>query len=78
MSGRTDAEQAWLEAVGLRLRLGRVKRRLSQRRAAKLAGLSSVTLGSMERAEHVAGLQSYVQAARAVDLPLAELLDGAP
>ena len=44
----------------------------------EVAGLSSVTLGSMERPDHVASLLTYIQAARAVDLPLAELLDGAP
>jgi transcriptional regulator with XRE-family HTH domain len=74
----TEVQRAWPVEVGMRLRQARVKRRLSQREAAAVAGLSSVTLGSIERADHVAGLLTYIQAARALDLPLAELLDGAP
>lgn len=74
----SEAQQTWLVEVGMRLRLARVKRRLSHREAAAVTGLSSVTLGSIERADYVAGLLTYVQAARALDLPLAELLDGTP
>lgn len=46
MSDRTDAERAWLEEVGMRLRLARVRRRLSQRKVAAIAGMSFVTLGA--------------------------------
>ncbi len=78
MSDMTDLERAWLGEVGMRLRLARVRRRLSQREAAAIAELSSVTLGSIERADHVAGVLAYVRAARAVGLSLDELLPDAP
>jgi len=78
MSDVTDAERAWLAEVGMRLRLARVRRRLTQREAAAAAVLSAVTLGSVERAEHTATVLTYVRAARAVGLSLDELLDGAP
>lgn len=78
MSDMTDLEQAWLSEVGMRLRLARVKRRLSQREAAAVAELSAVTLGSIERADHVAGVLTYVRAARALGLSLDELLADAP
>lgn len=55
-----------------------VRRRLSQREAAAVAAVSAVTWGSVERADHVAGVLTYVRVARAVGLSLDELLDGAP
>ena len=62
----------------MRLRLARVRCRLSQREAAAAANLSAVTLGSVERGDHAGTLLTYVRAARALGLPLDELLDGAP
>lgn len=78
MSDMTEPERAWLGEVGMRVRLARVRRRLSQREAAAVASVSAVTLGSVERADHVAGVLTYVRVARAVGLSLDELLDGAP
>ena len=40
--------------------------------------VSRVTLGSVERGEHPASVLTYIRLARTLDLPLAELLDGAP
>jgi hypothetical protein len=37
-----------------------------------------VTVGSVERGDHPAAVTTYVRLARAVGLPLVELLDGAP
>jgi transcriptional regulator with XRE-family HTH domain len=74
----TADEQAWLHGVGMRVRLARVSRRESQAELGARAGVSRVTVGSIERADHPAGVLAYVRLARAIDLPLAELLDGAP
>jgi hypothetical protein len=40
--------------------------------------LDRVTIGSIERADHPAAVVSYPRLARALDLALADLLDGAP
>jgi transcriptional regulator with XRE-family HTH domain len=77
MSG-TDAERVWLQTVGMRVRLARVARRESRAALATLAGVSRVTLGSVERGDHPAGLLVYARVAGAIGVPLAELLDGAP
>ncbi len=73
-----DDELAWLREVGMRVRLARVRRRLTQREAAAAAGISAVTFSSVERADHVAGVLSYIWIARALGLSLSELLEGAP
>lgn len=75
---RTEAERVWLRTVGMRIRLGRVASRESQDALAVRAGVSRVTLGSVERGDHPAGLLTYVRLGRAIKVPLAELLDGAP
>lgn len=74
----TEAERMWLRTVGMRVRLGRVACRESQDALAVRAGVSRVTLGSVERGDHPAGLLTYVRLSGAIDLALAELLDGAP
>jgi transcriptional regulator with XRE-family HTH domain len=73
-----SAERAWLLQVGMRVRLARVRRRESQDVLAARAGVSRVTLGSIERGEHPAVVLSYVRLARALSLSMDELLDGAP
>lgn len=67
-----------MREVGIRVRLARVRRRQSQDVLAPLAGVSRVTLGSIERGDHPAAVTSYVRLARTLDLPLNELLDGTP
>ena len=74
----TAEEQAWLRAVGMRVRLGRVAHRESQEQLGARSGVSRVTVGSIERADHQAGVIAYARLARALDVPLADLLDGAP
>lgn len=71
-------ERAWLLVVGMRVRPGRVALRESQDGLAARAGVSRVTLGSIERGEHQASVLTYVRLARVLGRPLAELLDGAP
>lgn len=71
------AEQRWLAEVGMRVRLGRVARRESQEQLADRAGLSRVSVGSVERADHPAGVLAYVRLSRALGIPLDQLLGGA-
>ena len=71
----TDPEHDYLAAVGQRVRLLRVARRLSQDAFAELAGVSRVTLGSIERGEHAAGLLTYVKLAEALGVGLSLLVD---
>jgi len=69
------AGTAFLAAVGLRIRLLRTAQRLSQDRLAELAKLSRVTLGSIERGNHEAGILSFRALAVALDVPLASLFE---
>lgn len=73
----TEAEREWLRSVGLRVRLSRVVTRESQDGLAARAGVSRVTLGSIERGEHPAVVLTYVRIARALGRSLDELLAGA-
>jgi transcriptional regulator with XRE-family HTH domain len=66
---------SYLSGVGLRIRLERVRRRISQDELARLAGVSRVTLGSIERGEHAATVLTYRKLARAFGVRLSELLD---
>lgn len=76
--GLTTDERNWLAEVGMRVRLDRVRRRESQDQLAETAAVSRVTLGSVERGEHAAGVLTYIRLARNLGLPLEELLGGAP
>ena len=71
-------EKAWLATVGVRIRLARVGRRESQEQLGGRAGVSRVTVGSFERADHPASVLAYARLARAINRPLGDLLDGAP
>ena len=71
-------EQAWLRKVGMRIRLGRVARGESQEELGARAGVSRVTVGSIERSDHPAVLVSYARLASALQIPLADLMEGAP
>lgn len=73
-----DEEREWLAAVGLRIRLGRVVRRETQRELAARCGLSPVTLGSIERGDHAAGVLAYVRVAAALGVAVGELVGKGP
>jgi transcriptional regulator with XRE-family HTH domain len=73
---RSD-ERAWLAGVGRRVRLACVRRRESQDQVAKIARISRVTLGSIERGEHPAAVLAYVRLARVLGVSMDDLLDGA-
>lgn len=75
---RPESEREWLLEVGMRVRLTRIGRRITQDALAPLAGVSRVTLGSIERGDHPASVTSYVRLARELGLSLDDLLDGAP
>jgi transcriptional regulator with XRE-family HTH domain len=74
---RTEAERAWLRTVGMRVRLARVGRRESQAELGERSAVARVTVGSVDRGDHPAVVLAYIRLARAIDVPLGELLDGA-
>lgn len=71
-----ETKGAFLAAVGLRVRLARTGRRLSQNGLADRAGVSRVTLGRVELGKHDAGLATYRSLAMALDVPLSALVEG--
>jgi transcriptional regulator with XRE-family HTH domain len=73
-----DAEQAWLCEVGMRVRMARTRQRQSQAGLGVRAGVSRVTVGSIERGDHPASVLAYARLAGACGLLLGELLDGSP
>jgi transcriptional regulator with XRE-family HTH domain len=74
----TSAEREWLAEVGMRVRVARVRRRETQEQLAARAAVSRVTLGTIERGDHEAGVSTYARLARILGLQLDELLKGAP
>ena len=72
----STAERDWLLDVGMRVLLARVRAKETQEELASRAGVSRVTVGSIERADHPAVILAYRRLATAYGLPLAELLDG--
>jgi len=71
-----EGRASLLSEVGLRVRVARMGRRLSQDRLAKPAEVSRVTLGSIERGDHDAGITTLRALAIALDVPLAMLFGG--
>jgi len=71
----TDNDATFLADLGLRVRVLRTARRLSQDRLAETAKVSRVTLGSIERGEHAAGILAYRSLAAALNVPLSGLFD---
>lgn len=75
MAGDLGDDSAFLRGLGLRVRLLRVARGLSQDGLARVSGVSRVTLGSIERGEHAASLLAYRKLARALGRELGDLLE---
>ena len=73
-SGDPPSDGDYLGSVGLRIRLFRMARTLSQDDLARMAMMSRVTLGSIERGDHAAGLLTYRRLARALGRDVAELV----
>ena len=72
----TDCD--WLREVGMRVRLARVARRLSQAELGERSGVTRVTVGSLERGDHPASVLAYVKVANGLGVPLAELVASPP
>ncbi len=66
-------ETALLKRIGLAVRLERVARGLSQNDLAAAAGISRVTLGSIERGDHPASIVAF---ARSTGLSLDRIMNG--
>jgi DNA-binding XRE family transcriptional regulator len=71
-SGPGDSD--YLDAVGLRVRVYRMARAMSQDELATRASVSRVTLGSIERGDHAASLLAYRKLARALGRDVGELV----
>lgn len=69
-------DREWLAAVGMRVLVARTVRRESQEEVGRRAGVSRVTVGSVERGEHPASVLAYARLAAALGLPPGELLAG--
>lgn len=76
MAADADAELAYLQQVGLRVKLLRVTRKLSQEELGAASGVSRVTVGSIERGDHPASVLAYRRLARVFGVPVSKLLDG--
>ena len=74
MAGDLGDDSEFLRDLGLRVRLFRVARGLSQDELARVSGVSRVTLGSIERGEHAASLLAYRKLSIAFAVGLGELL----
>ena len=64
----------WLAAVGMRVRLARVARGETQEELGCRAGVSRVTVGSIERGEHPASVLAFRRLADALGVDLGRLL----
>ena len=69
----TDRE--YLALVSRRVRSARVLTGMRQEDLARVAGVSRVTLGCIERGEHAAGLLTFLRLARALDVRMGSLLN---
>ncbi len=79
MTGRLEeADRAYLRLVSRRVRMARLLAGVSQDDLAVLAGLSRVTLGSIERGEHAASVLTYRKLSQTFGLRMGALLDEEP
>lgn len=75
MTAAAGDDGPYLRTVGLRVRLLRVGRGLSQEELGAVSGVSRVTVGSIERGDHPASVLAYRKLAKAFEIGLDELLD---
>jgi transcriptional regulator with XRE-family HTH domain len=73
-AGEDGGDGSYLRAVGLRVRLFRMARGLSQDHLARAASVSRVTIGSIERGDHAASLLTYRKLALALDRDVGEMV----
>jgi transcriptional regulator with XRE-family HTH domain len=72
-----DAERARLRALGMRVRLRRVGGGKPQAQLGERAGVSRVTVGSIERGDHAASVLALWRLADALGVTITELLAAA-
>lgn len=68
----------YLLRIGLRIKAQWVLRQVNQDDLAKRAGVSRVTLGSIERADHAASITTYVALADGLGVDVGDLLTQRP
>lgn len=61
--------------IGLKIRLERTKRKLSQEKLGELADLSKAYVGSVERGESIPSIETLNKIANALNVELVELID---
>jgi transcriptional regulator with XRE-family HTH domain len=71
----TDEDKVFLVDLGVRVRVLRIARRMSQEQLADVSKVSRVTLGSIEGGKHAAGILTYRTLAGALETPLSALFD---
>jgi transcriptional regulator with XRE-family HTH domain len=71
----TDDEDAYLRALGLRLRLLRIASQLSQAQLGDAANVTRAQVSAIERADPAANLLVYARLAGAFGLRLPDLVD---
>lgn len=69
-----DNYQDILKAIGLKFRVERTKKRLSQERFAELANVHTNYIGKIERGEQNLTLKKIVELANTLDVPTKEIL----
>lgn len=65
------------KAFAANVRRTRTERGLTQERLAELAGLHRTYIGSIERAERNVSIDNMARVARALNVPLVALIEGA-
>lgn len=61
--------------IGIKIRLERIKKNISQEKLGELANLSKAYIGSVERGESVPTIETLNRIANALDITLVELVD---
>ena len=74
----TDDETAWLKAIAKRVKIARIEHDLTQAGLAERASLTRNKISAIERSAELLKLYEINRVARAVDMQLADLVDGAP
>lgn len=78
VSTTNTGRDPYLLRIGLRIKAQRVLRQVNQDDLAKRAGVSRVTLGSIERADHAASITTYVALADGLGIDVGDLLTKRP
>lgn len=63
------------QMIGMKIRLERTKRKISQERLAELSELSKNSIGIIERGESSASIETLFKIAKALQITLVELVD---